>query len=127
MRRDAWIAAGAAAAAAVGWALWPREAPQRSGESAVSGPEGVGAAGERSPDVRGTGRAPGPASGALQDSFAPSGAPGSTPALQQAATEQDGFVEARVLAQGKPLAGAKVRLYLRGRADRSTAQVDWRF
>src|SRR5438552_3646816 len=99
MRRGAWIAAGVAAAAAVGWALWPREAPQRSGESAVSRPEVVGANGEQSPDVRAAGHAPGPAGGALRDSFARSGAPGSTPALRQPATDEDGFVEARVLAQ----------------------------
>ncbi|MCA1827280.1 MAG: carboxypeptidase regulatory-like domain-containing protein, partial [Myxococcales bacterium] len=55
------------------------------------------------------------------------GAPGSTPPLDKPATAADGFVEARVLAQGKPLQGAHVRLYFRGHADRNTAVVDWRF
>src|SRR5207302_998598 len=44
-----------------------------------------------------------------------------------AATAADGFVEARVLAQGKPLEGAHVRLYFRGRVDRNTGVIDWRF
>src|SRR2546430_11335176 len=64
---------------------------------------------------------------ALRDAVVQSGAQGSTLPFDQPATAADGFVEARVLAQGRPLFGAHVRLYFRSRTDRNTGLIDWRF
>ena len=110
-------AAGAILLLALAWGLWSR------GPSVVEAPSGPpGAAVARAP----TGGA-GFAGSALREAVLQSGAPGSTPGLAKPAAAADGFVEARVLAQARPRPGAHVRLYLRGRADRHTAQVDWRF
>lgn len=118
------MAAGAILLAALAWKLWPR------------GPEAVDApAAESSREPRPVAPVPAPlapggagfAGSALREAVVQSGAPGSTPALQQPASPADGFVEVRVLAQGKPRLGAHVRLYFKGRADPNTAQVDWRF
>ena len=53
-------------------------------------------------------------------------APGPTPVVEQVAVAADGFIELLVTAAGKPVPGAAVRLYLRGRTDPNTAQVEWR-
>jgi hypothetical protein len=52
--------------------------------------------------------------------------PGTTPPLAKPATAADGFVEVTVHAQGKPVAGAQLRLYSRGHPDRATGKIDWR-
>ena len=54
------------------------------------------------------------------------GTSGGTPAVDLAANPEDGFIELKVTARGAPVAGAGVRLYLRGRVDPSTALTDWR-
>jgi hypothetical protein len=121
----ALIAGGLLAALVAGFVLWPREAAKQAGAEAqepLQSEEQRGA-----PPSLGRGRPAGLAARALRDAVLQSGAPGSTPPVQQAASEKDGFVEVRVLAQGKPLGGAHVRLYLRGPLDRGTGQVDWRF
>ena len=102
----------AAAAIALAWALW-----SRGGEVPVKAPA-IPAPAQP---------AEGFAGGALSEAVRQSGAPGSTPPVAQPAGAGSGFVEARVLAQGRPAAGAHVRLYLRGRADRNTGAVEWRF
>src|SRR5207245_3954128 len=120
------IVAAVVLAAAVAWALWPRSPAgvEPQAPSAVSPREEARA--QRSNPAAGAGL-PGFAGSALRDAVIQSGAPGSTPPLERAATAADGFVDARVLAQGKPLFGAHVRLYFRGRVDRNTGVIDWRF
>lgn len=89
--------------ALVAWALWPRSAPE-PGEPAVEVPAAQlnTAAASRAPEAQ----------------------PPARP-LEKRATAQDGAVEIRVSAGGKPLGGAEVRLYLRGRTDPNTQRVDW--
>ncbi len=116
------VVAGVILAAALAWGLWPR------GPSAADAPAAENSA--EPPAVAPAPAAPGGAGfagSALREAVVQSGAPGSTPALQKAASQEDGFVEVRVLAQGKPRPGAHVRLYLKGRTDPNTAQIDWRF
>jgi len=52
--------------------------------------------------------------------------PGSTPALAQPPSEQDGVLEVEVLAEDRPVPGATVRLYWRGPRDPNLGQVSWR-
>ena len=112
------VAAGAILLLALAWGLGPR------GPAAVDAPsEPQAGPAARAPPSGGAGFA----GSALREAVVQSGAPGSTPGLQKLASADDGFVEARVLAQGKPRLGAHVRLYLRGRADPNTGQIDWRF
>ena len=111
-------AAGAIFLLALAWGLWPR------GPAAVDAPPSPQPAAAVAALPRG---GAGFAGSALREAVVHSGAPGSTPGLSQLASADDGFVEARILAQGKPRLGAHVRLYLRGRTDPNTAQVDWRF
>ena len=116
------VVAGVILAAAVAWGLWPR------GPSVADAPAAESSAEPRA--VAPAPRAPGGAGfagSALREAVVQSGAPGSTPALQKAASQEDGFVEVRVLAQGKPRPGAHVRLYWKGRTDPNTGQIDWRF
>lgn len=51
---------------------------------------------------------------------------GSTPALAQAPTEQDGVLEVEVFAGERPVPGASVRLYWRGARDPNLGEVSWR-
>ncbi len=51
---------------------------------------------------------------------------GSTPALAQAPSEQDGVLEVEVLAGERPVPGANVRLYWRGARDPNLDEVSWR-
>ncbi|MFL5349639.1 MAG: carboxypeptidase regulatory-like domain-containing protein [Hyalangium sp.] len=52
--------------------------------------------------------------------------PGSTPALAQAPSEQDGVLEVEVVAGEQPVPGANVRLYWRGPRDPNLNEVSWR-
>lgn len=52
--------------------------------------------------------------------------PTGSPTLDQAASAADGALEVSVVALGKPVAGAEVRLYWRGATDPNTQAVDWR-
>jgi hypothetical protein len=113
------LVACAAIATAIGLWLWPR-GPATDGSSSSTAPADATAPGAA--NARG-----GVAGSALREAVQQSGAPGSTPPLQLAAAPADGFVEARVVAQGRPRQGALVRLYLRGPADPNTALIDWRF
>ena len=117
------IAAAVVLAAAVAWALWPRSPAGNQPAPPVAAPEAVAQRGKPA----GSGSVTGFAGSALRDAVVQSGAPGSTPPLERAATVAEGFVDARVLAQGKPLEGAHVRLYFRGQVDRNTGVIDWRF
>jgi hypothetical protein len=106
------------------WLLWPAapgkpEGPLRSELSQVLRKVTAPRASETSPEP---GRTAGTPPGAVPDEAAP----GSTPPVARPATAADGFVEATVTAQGKPVAGAQLRLYLRGHADRATGKIDWR-
>jgi hypothetical protein len=113
MRRGAtWIAVLALLA---GLALWRVREGGRDTADVVSTPATTPAS--RSP--------PRPAAPAGGASARASAAPGDTPALQRPAPAGDGFVEVRVTALGKPVAGARVRLYLRGLPDPTTQQIDW--
>ncbi len=51
---------------------------------------------------------------------------GSTPALSQAPSEEDGVLEVEVVADGQPVPGASVRLYWRGARDPNLGEVSWR-
>ena len=126
MRR--WLGLTVAVVAALlAYALFHRA--QRDDAGGVAGeaarPDGQGA--RRDPHhpsggwsgggrVAGSGERPAP----------PDDATGGTSAVDQAATPADGFVELKVTARGAPVAGAGVRLYLRGRVDPNTALTDWR-
>ena len=117
------VAAGAILAAALAWGLWPRGPAVEAPAGELSSEPQAAAPARAPPSPGGAGFA----GSALREAVVQSGAPGSTPGLQQPASAADGFVEVRVLAQGKPRPGAHVRLYLTGRADPNTAQIDWRF
>jgi hypothetical protein len=52
--------------------------------------------------------------------------PGSTPALSQAPSEEDGVLEVEVLEGERPVPGASVRLYWRGPRDPNLNEVSWR-
>ncbi|EPX58722.1 hypothetical protein D187_003683 [Cystobacter fuscus DSM 2262] len=51
---------------------------------------------------------------------------GSTPPLAEPPTEDEGVLEVEVLADGRPVSGADVRLYWRGARDRGLGEVAWR-
>lgn len=51
---------------------------------------------------------------------------GSTPLLAEPPTEADGVLEVEVLSAGKPVSGARVRLYWRGARDSRTDEISWR-
>jgi len=51
---------------------------------------------------------------------------GSTPALAQPPSEEDGVLEVEVFAGDRPVPGASVRLYWRGPRDPSLNEVSWR-
>lgn len=51
---------------------------------------------------------------------------GSTPALAQAPSEEDGVLEVEVLAGDRPVPGASARLYWRGARDPRLNEVSWR-
>jgi hypothetical protein len=55
-----------------------------------------------------------------------SGEEGRTLPVAEAASEADGLLEVRVLAQGHPVPRAQVRLYRREGWSRETGRVDWR-
>src|SRR5258706_12609969 len=110
MKRWEWLGA-AAALAILALVLWPREQEGGAPVSDAAQAAVPQAASRTAGATASSAHAPGLAGGALQEAVAQAGAPGSTPPLAQPATESDGFVEARVIAQGKPLTGAKVRLY----------------
>ena len=116
------LAAGAILLLALAWGLWPHPPAAVEPPSAPLS-ESPAAPAARGPSTGGVGFA----GSALREAVVQSGAPGSTPGLATPASAGDGFVEVRVLAQGKPRPGAHVRLYLRGRADPNTARIDWRF
>src|SRR5712692_8730574 len=117
------IAAAAAAGAAL-WIFWPHETAKEDaaaqGGAAASGAAARGGRASAAPDAQ---VRSGVSAGT---SAAAPGTPGTTPALERAATARDGFVEVRVTAQGKPAAAARVRLYLHGPLDLATRQADWR-
>ena len=120
MKRPLWMAAALAAVALIFWIGSRLPAPDSRAAATDAGtPAEPGAA------LPGAGSRE-PVAAVFREAVVQSGAPGSTPPVDQPATPADGFVEARVLLDGKPLPGAHVRLYLHGRVDRSTAHVDWR-
>ncbi|MBN1208525.1 MAG: carboxypeptidase regulatory-like domain-containing protein [Myxococcaceae bacterium] len=51
---------------------------------------------------------------------------GSTPTLSQVPSEEDGVLDVEVLAGGRPVPGASVRLYWRGARDPNLGEVSWR-
>src|SRR5438067_1427990 len=113
------VVAALLAAGALAFLLWPREASQEkpqadedAAQAALPGPAPRTAGGSNPRLVAGGRRSE------ARDAVAESGAPGTTPPLPVPATAKDGFVEVRVMAQGKPVGAAKVRLYLRGKRGR---------
>lgn len=127
--RAGWVAAAAAAAVAVAWIAWPRD-PGPAGSAGATQGSARGAVAAGGPGA-GPGGSPARGSDAARRSTSPAdlaleGAPGSTPPVEVAAVAQDGFVELKVTAQGKPAAGAAVRLYLKGPTDPSTSLPAWR-
>src|SRR4051812_13900560 len=105
MKGPLLIAAAVAVAAAIAWALWPRTTDSGDRGSSESAEAGAPSTAQRGGGASGAGGS-GFAASALRDAVVASGAPGSTLPLDKPATAADGFVEARVLAQGKPFQGA---------------------
>lgn len=126
MRRAAWLALPVVGALLV-WALWPRGAELEGGAEVRGAPAGAAAAGAPRPSAsapstaRGSGATP-----AAANPMADETGSTETPLLARPATPRDGFVEIRAVAGGKPVAGAHLRLYWRGPADRNTGRTDWR-
>jgi len=111
-------------AAVAAWVFWPRDPGAPSGSSSGRVAEGqhpqtASAVSARTSALREENAAP-------LDAAEADSAAGTTPKLAQPATAADGFIEVNVSANGKPFAGAEVRLYLRGHADRATGKIDWR-
>jgi hypothetical protein len=123
------IAVGLAVACVV---LWVFRGEERAalGSSAAPADPAAAASRARGSDRSGSGdpstTSAAVAKGASPEALADSGTPVATKPLFPPATAADGFVEVRVVAQGKPFGAAKVRLYWRGGRDRQTRQIDWR-
>lgn len=99
--------------AAIVWALWPGGSEGGDGRGDSSAPAGSSrATSVAAPTARRVFEGPAPDS--------------QTPGLERSATAADGQVEVRITAQGKPRAGAQVRLYWRGAMDPNTNAIDWR-
>jgi len=107
--------------AALAYALWPD-----GGDSGFSaGDDGLaasGAPGGGSAAATGSGRAGGGVREGPRSGEATPGAPGGAGPEE---VVEDGVIRVEVQAQKAPLAGAKVRLYLRGSRDPNTNRVGW--